>query len=238
MKTISGNTVLTTLALALLGTAMAAQTAAPPQTQNNNPATTSASTAPPMAPAPPGLGHGAFPVKVIRPLDSSKLKPGDIVEFKTTGAFVLPSETRVPEGAKVTGHITEAKARSKGDSQSDLAIVFDQISLGNGKQLAVKGTIKAIAASEPEEGPGVANGPSMAKNSGPGGAGWTPTTDIKSGSNLNTMNNASPLLTPKSTGVQGIHGLQLGSDGVLTSDGKHVKLDTGVRIIVQGQIQE
>ena len=189
-----------------------------------------------MAPAPPGLGHGAFPVKVIRPLDSSKLKPGDVVEFKTTGTFVLPSGTRVPEGAKVTGHVTEAKARSKGDSQSDLAVVFDQISLGGDKQLAVKGTIQAIAASEPEKDPGVANGPTMGKNMG--AAGWTPTTDIKSGSNLNTMNDASPLLTPKSTGVQGMHGLQLGSDGVLTSDGKHVKLGTGVRIIVHGQIQE
>jgi len=238
VKTTSGNTVLTILALALLGSTMAAQTAAPPQTQSNNPAASSASPAPPVAPAPPGLGHGAFPVKVIRPLDSSKLKPGDTVEFKTTGAFVLPSGTRVPEGAKVMGHITEAKARSKGDPQSDLAVVFDQISLGGDKHLAVKGTIQAIAASEPEEGPGVANGPSMARSSGPGGAGWTPTTDIKSGSNLNTMNNASPLLTPKSTGVQGMRGLQLGSDGVLTSDGKHVKLDTGVRIIVQGQIQE
>ena len=124
MKTISGNTVLTTLALALLGTAMAAQTAAPPQTQSNNPATTSASTAPPMAPAPPGLGHGAFPVQVTKMLDSSKLKQGDIVEFKTAGAFVLPDGRRVPEGAKVTGHVTEAKARSKGDSQSDLADCF------------------------------------------------------------------------------------------------------------------
>src|SRR5271170_6693712 len=183
MKTVSGSTYWQVLALALLGTTMAAQTAAPPQTQSNNPTTSSAPAAPAMAPAPPGLGHGAFPVKVIKPLDSSKLKPGDVVEFKTTGAFVLPSETRVPEGAKVTGHVTEAKARSKGDSQSDLAVVFDQISLGGDKQLAVKGMIQAIAASEPDEGPGVANGPSMSKNSGPGGAGWTPTTDIKSGSN-------------------------------------------------------
>jgi hypothetical protein len=105
----------------------------------------------------------------------------------------FPSGTRVPEGAKVTGHVTEAKTRSKGDSQSDLAVVFDQISLGGDKQLAVKGTIQAIAASEPEKDPGVANGPTMGKNMG--AAGCTPTTDIKSGSNLNTMNDASPLLT-------------------------------------------
>ena len=67
---------------------------------------------------------------------------------------------------------------------------------------------------------------------------WTPTTDIKSGSKMETVNTASPLLNPKSTGVQGLHGLQLGSDGVLTSDGKHVKLDPGTRIIVRAEIQE
>jgi hypothetical protein len=232
MNTISRNAA--ALALALIGITAAAQTT--PQTQSNNP--TSPAPASSQAPAPQGLGHGAFPVKVMKPLDSSKLKVGDIVEFKTAGAFVLPSGTRVPEGAKVTGHITEANARSKGDSQSVLDVVFDQISLGNGKQLTVKGVIQAIGAAEPEEGPGVANGPSMQNSSGPGGAGWTPTTDIKSGSNMQTMNNELPLLTQKSTGVQGIHGLQLGPDGILTSDGKHVKLDTGVRIIVRGQIME
>jgi hypothetical protein len=91
VKTISGNTVLAMLALALLGTMMAAQTAAPAQTQSNNPAAGSASPASPVAPAPQGLGHGAFPVIVVRPLDSSKLKPGDVVEFKTTGS-ICPSQ--------------------------------------------------------------------------------------------------------------------------------------------------
>jgi hypothetical protein len=144
----------------------------------------------------------------------------------------------VPEKAKVTGHITEAKARSRGDSQSDLAVVFDQISLANGKLLTLKGMIQAVGPSMPEDEAYVANGPTMGKSSGPGAAGWTPTTDIKSGSNRQVMNNASPLLTPQSTGVQGIRGLQLGSDGVLTSDGKQVKLGTGVRIIVRGEILE
>lgn len=144
----------------------------------------------------------------------------------------------MPDGAKVTGHITEAKARSKGDPQSDLSIAFDQITLGNGKQLTVKGTIQAVGSNPDDDNPTGASGPTMAKTGGPGAAGWTPTTDIKSGSSMETVNTSSPLLNPKSTGVQGFRGLQLGSDGVLTSDGKHVKLDPGTRIIVRAEIQE
>ena len=125
----------------------------------------------------------------------------------------------------MTGHATEAKARSKGDPQLDLSIAFDEVNLGNGKQLTVKGTIQAGGSDPDEDNPSGASGPSMAKTGGPGAAGWTPTTDIKSGSKMETVNTASPLLNPKSTGVQGLRGLQLGSDGVLTSDGKHVKLD-------------
>ncbi len=236
MKTISGSTVVALLMLALIGTAVTAQTAA--SQTSNNPTPTQASPVSADSAAPQRLGHGAFPVKVIKTLDSSKLKPGDVVEFKTAGIFALPSGTRVPEGAKVTGHVTEAKARSKGDPQSDLSIAFDQINLGNGKQLAVKGTIQAVGSNPDEDNPTGASGPSMAKTGGPGAAGWTPTTDIKSGSNMQTVNTASPLLNPKSTGVQGLHGLQLGSDGVLTSDGKHVKLDPGTRIVVRAEIQE
>jgi hypothetical protein len=237
MKTISGSTVVALLMLALVGTAVAAQTAAPSQT-SNNPTPTQASSVSADSAAPQRLGHGAFPVKVTKTLDSSKLKPGDVVEFKTAGIFALPSGTRVPEGAKVTGHVTEAKARSKGDPQSVLSIAFEQINLGNGKQLTVKGTIQAVGSNPDEDNPTGASGPSMAKTGGPGAAGWTPTTDIKSGSNMQTVDTASPLLNPKSTGVQGLHGLQLESDGVLTSEGKHVKLDPGVRIIVRAEIQE
>ena len=40
----------------------------------------------------------------------------------------LKDGTTIPLGSKVTGHVTEAKARSKGDAQSALGIVFDKIS--------------------------------------------------------------------------------------------------------------
>ncbi len=92
-----------------------------------------------------------FPCK-SKTLDSSKLKRGDIVELKTAGVFVLPNGTRVPRGVKVTGHLTEVTARSKGDSQSELAIVFDQISVANGEQLTMKGIVQAVGSNPYERG--------------------------------------------------------------------------------------
>ena len=68
------------------------------------------------ATTPVATGHGAFPVKVTKTLDSSKLKEGDAVEVETAGSFKLPDGTLVPKGSKLTGHVTAAKARSKGDS--------------------------------------------------------------------------------------------------------------------------
>ncbi len=43
-------------------------------------------------------------------------------------------------------------------------------------------------------------------------------------------------MDPKSTGVKGMHDLELGSDGALFSGGKRVKLDSGVRMIVHVDI--
>jgi hypothetical protein len=47
---------------------------------------------------------------------------------------------------------------------------------------------------------------------------------------------SAPLLNERSVGVLGIKNLRLGADGVLTSDQKTVKLDSGMQIMVQAQI--
>ena len=93
---------------------------------------------------PAAIGHGAFPVKVVKTLDSSKLKEGDNVEVETAGAFKLPDGTLVPKGSKLTGHVTSSKARSKGDSDSQLTVSFDKLNITNGKQLSVKGIVQAV----------------------------------------------------------------------------------------------
>ena len=84
------------------------------------------------SPTPAAISHGAFPVKVAKTLDSSKLKEGDTVEVQTAGSFKLADGTLVPKGSKLTGHVTASKARSKGDTDSQLALTFDKLNVANG----------------------------------------------------------------------------------------------------------
>src|SRR5271168_4847157 len=55
-------------------------------------------------------------------VDSKKAKVGDRVEAQTTEEIKYAGKIIVPKGAKLEGHVTEATARSKGDSGSTLAI--------------------------------------------------------------------------------------------------------------------
>ncbi len=181
------------------------------------------------------VGHGSFPVKVVKTLDSSKLKEGDAVEVATAGAFKLADGTMVPKGTKLTGHITAAKARSKGDSDSELTLAFERINIPGGKQIPIKGMVQAVFPPEEEVEPNMAG---KATNSGGGsslGGGDVGTvTNARTGSNMDSSA-GDPGMSPKSAGVEGMHGLEL-KDGVLTSKGKNVKLGDGVRMIVRVEI--
>lgn len=196
---------------------------------------------PPQSTTQNAIGHGAFPVKVAKTLDSSKLKEGDAVEVETAGGFKLPNGTLVPKGSRLAGHVTSAKAKSKGDTESQLAIVFDKLRVANGEELPVKGTIQALFPPAAEADPGL---PPASAHQGGNGAGLTggsvptpeykPTSDIKTGVE-GSSNHAEPALNPQSVGVQGFDNLDL-KDGILTSKGKNVKLGSGVRMIVRADI--
>ncbi len=187
------------------------------------------------APASSSTGHGAFPVKVVKTLDSSKLKDGDAVEVETAGSFKLPDGTLVPKGSKLKGEVIAAKARSKGDPDSQLTLTFDKLDVSNGKLISIKGMVQAVFPPAEEAAPEMAG-----KASGAGGGGYTGATvgtvpNDKSGSNMETSAAPEPAMSSKSVGVQGIHGLEL-NGGVLSSNGKNVKLSNGVRMIVHVDI--
>jgi hypothetical protein len=188
--------------------------------------------------APSAVGHGAFPVKVTKALDSSKLKEGDPVEVETAGSFKLPDGTVVAKGSKMMGHVAAAKARSKGDSDSQLSIAFEKLNLANGKQLSVKGVVQAVFPPADEVDPGVPSAASShgGSNAPPPMPDYRPTGDIKVGSNTTSGTGAEPAASPKSVGVQGMHDLELGQDGMLSSKGKNVKLGSGVRMIIRAEI--
>ena len=76
-------------------------------------------------------------MKVMKTLDSSKLKEGDIVEVETAGSFKLADGTLVPKGSKLTGQVWSRRRVPRGTPESQLTLAFDKLNLTNGKQLSV-----------------------------------------------------------------------------------------------------
>jgi len=199
-------------------------------------------------------------LELAKSLDSKKLKQGDPVEAKITDQWRAPDGTLVPPGSKVMGHVTESSARAKGDQQSQLGIAFDEIDMKDGHKLPLKASIQAIGAplnygisQVPMGGPGgtagagAPTGP-MGGNIGvgPGGGGGTnPVSNFPNpaGSSGNSTNSpqgeppSTPQLAPQSTGVIGLHDLQLEQGSILASSGKQVKLSSGSQILLRVQDQ-
>jgi len=85
---------------------------------------------------------------LVHPVDAKKNKPGDPVTARTTRPAKSPDGTTLPKGTELVGHVTQAQARSKDQSGSDLGIVFDKAVLKNGEEVPMKATIQAIAAAQ------------------------------------------------------------------------------------------
>ena len=83
-------------------------------------------------------------------LDARKNKEGDQVVARTTQAVKSDGEVVIPKGSKLIGHVTQAKARAKGESESALGIVFDKAVLKNGQEVPIHVMIQALAAAQTE----------------------------------------------------------------------------------------
>ena len=90
----------------------------------------------------------AFNAELSSPIDSKKCKPGDAVNGRTTEAVKSEGKTVIPRGAKLVGHVTQASARAKGESESALGIVFDKAILKNGQEIPLSAGIQALAAAQ------------------------------------------------------------------------------------------
>lgn len=188
------------------------------------------------APAATAVAHGAFPVKLAKTLDSSKLKQDDTIEVETAGSFKLADGTLVPKGSKVMGRVVLATARSKGDPESQLTLAFSKLLIAGGKELPVNGSVQAVfPPAEESMGPNMATAGTSQGGSGAGGSSaGVGLTNTKAGSNMETTS-SQPVVDTKATGVQGMHDLSL-DNGVLSSKGKNVKLNGGVRLVIRVDI--
>jgi hypothetical protein len=95
------------------------------------------------------LGSGAaINAELTAPVDSKKAKPGDPVAARTTEPTKSNGKTVIPKGSKLVGHVTQASARAKGDSESALGIVFDKAILKNGEEVPLNVAIQALASAQ------------------------------------------------------------------------------------------
>jgi hypothetical protein len=95
-----------------------------------------------------GLSNGTtMQAELSHSLDARKNKPGDTVVAKTTQDVKSDRHVVIPKGSRLVGHVTEAKARAKGQSESSLGILFDHAVLKNGQEVPVHAVIQSLAAS-------------------------------------------------------------------------------------------
>jgi hypothetical protein len=197
-------------------------------------------------------------------IDSKKAKSGDSVMAHTTEAVKSGDDrTILPKGTKLIGHITQASARSKGDTESALGIGFDKAILKGGEEVPLNVMIQALAAPASAS----SNAPYMDTMPSAGG----PSTNPGNGTNKSSMGgnrggtaanpgsyprasgagsepgavggaNSSGELAPNSRGVIGLNGLQLtmgvsnnAQVSVISSSGKNVHLDSGTRFLLVAQ---
>src|SRR3989442_11970835 len=90
----------------------------------------------------------AFNAALSSPIDSKKCKPGDQVTAHTTEAAKSEGKTVIPKGSRLVGHVTQASARAKGESESALGIVFDKAILKSGQEVPLNVAIQAVASAQ------------------------------------------------------------------------------------------
>jgi len=180
--------------------------------------------------------HGSFPVLLLKPLDSNKLKEGDMVVAQVAGTIHTASGIMIPSGTKIIGHVTQAQARSKGDPQSSLGIAFDTIELSKNEEIPIKGFLQAVGPSVGDTGPnvGVPTGGNMGSghNGGGGGSPFTappPQAGTYGGYDRQTV---TPLLTKDTKGVMGRKHLEMNDQHVITSTEKEIRLEQGTQMMV------
>jgi len=180
-------------------------------------------------------------------IDARKNKPGDEVVAKTTQTTTSSDGVAIPKGSKIIGHVTEAKAKQKGESQSAVGVVFDHAVLKNGQQIPMNASIQEISANtaasafddQPLSSGAVGAGENSSATAGRGAVGGvgsvagTATNTMRGASGTvdattaGTLNGAASLpngaassaISSTSHGVSGLNGLSLSTAAQNSTEG-------------------
>jgi hypothetical protein len=201
---------------------------------------------------------------LVKPVDARKNKPGDDVVAKTTKDVKSEGRVVIPRGSKIVGHVTEVKAREKGQAESAVSVVFDHAVLKDGSHMPLSLTVQAVGSgattAQAEDDSLMSSGNTAATGSvnaagssmtrtGTGlvggvrstTGGLVNTAGSVGGSAVDTGAGASSSLNSNSQGVIGLHGLNLAStasgssSGTFTSQSSNVHLDSGTQMILRVQ---
>ena len=205
----------------------------------------------------------ALAVELSKGIDSRKAKQGDPVYARTTQDMLSNGKVVIPHDSKVTGHITEAQGRpkgQKGDANSTIAIVFDQLAIKGGPELPFHASIQAIGeplvTAPPIAGTGIPAGgyggsvsagggyPGQAPGSNPGNppqSGTRPTgtePPDEPGTGPQNSTGYPGAISVQSQGVIGLKGYALNSNdeaSVISSTTENVKLEGGTQLILKAK---
>jgi hypothetical protein len=175
-------------------------------------------------------------------VDSKKVKAGDEVVAHTTEAVKSDGKTIIPKGTKLIGHVTQASARAKGDSESAVAIQFDKAILKKGEEMPLNEAIRAIAAEQSNAAAGSGPGLDAMGDAGAAAAGGSPmsggnrgavggatsTAGAAAGSVANTASGVGRTATGAANTAGSVAGSANGAAGGLNSGGQLTSSSRGV----------
>ena len=246
---------LSRLAVVVIAAAGAGQTAPAPSSAAQQ------GTAPPQDSAAQVQNSSQFPAGTIIPaelsksVDAKKAKAGDKVEAKTPADLLSHGKIVIPKNTKIIGHVTEAKAHSKESPDSMVGIVFDRISMKDGREVPIQAVVQAIArplqsaalsSSSASDTGGMPSGGTPAYG-GAGGMGGARPPERVASYPAGTSTGTDPSLPqggtiaplgPTSQGVVGMKGLSLKASGqasVISSETENVHLDSGTQLMLRTQ---
>lgn len=229
----------------------------PPQATQAPASTSATGNAAQPAGAPRIAPGSVIAVQLTKTIDAKKVKPGDQIVAKVTMDLKTNSgEVIVPKDTKVMGHVTEAKARSKEQKESQVAITFDRVVLKDG-EVNLPMSIQAVIAPPSnntnsgggeDQGAPAAGGSTASTSMGggrTGGAAQTqPSTNSPNatpapGAAASQEASARPPITGNTQGVVGISNLKLepatnaAQGSILSSDKNNVKVESGTMLLLK-----
>jgi hypothetical protein len=84
-------------------------------------------------------------VELTNTIRAKKAKVGDAVKARTVTALILPNQTVVPEGSKLTGHVCVANSERSDTNPTAIGIAFDEVQVKKGAKLRLNFSIRAGA---------------------------------------------------------------------------------------------